>query len=123
PVIFLISFVEVAPLFEGVQQNNFSLIPVVTRPATAARARGGCLLWHWLRRGRERGRPVAASSYGRRDELSSIEAEARPNHWAVFTFGCRAILAPTTYSFQIGFGLAIQGIDREPLPSLRSDGF
>jgi hypothetical protein len=61
--------------------------------------------------------------YERRNELFSIEAEARPNHWAVFTLGCRAILAPMTYSSQIGFGLASQGIDRQPLPSLRSDRF
>src|SRR5262249_26940086 len=39
-------------------------------------------------------------------ELFSIETEARPNLWAVFTPGCRAILAPITYSFAIGFGLA-----------------
>jgi hypothetical protein len=69
------------------------------------------------------GRPVAATSHERRNELFSIEAEARPNHWAVFTLGCRAILAPMTYSSQIGFGLASQGIDRQPLPSLRSDRF
>ena len=76
-----------------------------------------------LRRWRVSGRPVVATSHERRNELFSIEAEARPNHSAVFTLGCRAILAPITYSFQIGFGLASQGIDREPLPSLPSDGF
>ena len=75
------------------------------------------------RRWRVSGRLVAANTHERRNELFSIEAEARPNHWAVFTLGRRAILAPITYSFQIGFGLATQGIDRECLPSLRGDGF
>src|SRR5262245_21552185 len=76
-----------------------------------------------LHRWRVSGRLAAATNHERRNELFSIEAEARPNHWAVFTLGCRAILAPITYSFQIGFGLASQGIDPKPLPSLRSDGF
>src|SRR5262249_55938155 len=88
-----------------------------------SRARCSFAQWRRLRRWRMSGRPFAVTIHERLNEFFSIEPKALPNHRAVFTLGCRAILAPITYSFPIGFGLASQGIDPEHLPSLRADGF